>query len=93
MNKLTALKSQLSSVVGAGHFQLWMGVSIAGCGILELIESIEHISEVGEVGGMHGVVLVGALHAIKGVSELIDGTERAKEDIPRFKNPDNHSKI
>jgi hypothetical protein len=47
MNKWTALKSQFSSIVGAGHFQLWTGVSIAVCGILELIESIEHISEVG----------------------------------------------
>jgi len=91
MSIWTSLKSQLSAIVRAGHFQLWMGVSIAGCGILELIESIEHISEVGELGGMHGVVLVGALLAVKGVSELIDGTEKAKEDIPHFKHPDNHS--
>jgi hypothetical protein len=92
MSTWSALKSRLSAVVRSGHFQLWMGISIAGCGVLELIEGIEHIAEVGDLGGMHGVVLVGALHAIKGVSELIHGTEQAKEDISRYKRPGNHSK-
>lgn len=91
MSKWSALKNRFRSVVRTGHFQLWIGVGIAGCGIVELIESVEHFREVGELGGAHGIVLVGALHAIKGVSELIDGTERAKEEISRYKHPGNNS--
>jgi hypothetical protein len=91
MSVMSTLKDVTAGIARGGHFQLWMGIAIAGCGVLEMVEGIEHIAEVGELGGMHGVVLVGALHAVKGVSELVHGTEKAKEDLPRIKIPHTHN--
>lgn len=92
MSVLSSLKNSVSAFARNGHLQLWMGIAIAGCGVLEMIEGIESIAEVGDLGGMHGVVLVGALHAFKGLSELFDGSEKAREDLPKIPVPHTRSK-
>lgn len=62
--------------ISSPYTHLVLGLAVAGCGIAELVDVVEEdYSELGNVGSHHGVVLVGILHALKGVSEFFDGIE------------------
>lgn len=71
--------ARFASFAKSARFQLGMGLAIAGAGLSEVIEEVAHFVELGEVGAMHGVVLVGLLHAAKGLGEVIEGGERTRE--------------
>ena len=62
-------------LISSPYTHLVLGLAVAGCGVAELVEVAEDYSELGNVGSHHGVVLIGILHALKGVSEFFDGID------------------
>ena len=65
----------VKKLISSPYTHLVLGLAVAGCGIAELVDVVEDYSELGNVGSHHGVVLIGILHALKGVSEFLDGID------------------
>ena len=68
--------SLFKSYISSPYVQLILGLGVAGCGVVELIDIMENDSDITQVGSHHGVILVGVLHTLKGINELLEGLEK-----------------
>ncbi|MEZ4238035.1 MAG: hypothetical protein R3F59_18195 [Myxococcota bacterium] len=56
--------------------QLGVGVAMMACGVGELVSDLGEVALDATPGAAHGVVLFGALHAVKSLLEFLEGFEK-----------------
>jgi hypothetical protein len=74
-------RMRLLGILGSAPVQLLLGVAmmVGGAGALAADGCEAVVAGAAGPSGAHGLVLLGALHAIKAVLELVDGFGEAEE--------------
>jgi hypothetical protein len=76
-NAWAYVKSGIELVNRRGHLKFWMGLCFMGIGSLEIIETIA-TEEIHDLGLEHAVVLMGILHVINGLGDLVEDADKSK---------------